>query len=183
MSPARAASPQAVPLAGRLTRYAIARWHDRVTDAVVVVAMLGLASIVMAFVFEVIARYLLGAPTRWTADLLSYLLLFVTFTAMPAVTANGSHVAVTALQESLPPRAYRMSVAVIAGLGALVCGLLVQIAASETMRQAVTDVRMMAAYPIPKWWISVWIIYGFASSTLHFVRVALDPPSVPTKDL
>ncbi len=166
MSAARAAPAWSRAAAGA------ARTHDLLTEAGLRLAMLALAWIVLAYVWEVVARYAFGAPTRWSADLVSYLLLFVAFMAMPQVTKEGGHVAVTILLERLPPRAHRYAAAAIGAAGCVVCLFLAKIAAEETMRQLERDVRMMAALPAPKGWISVWIVYGFLSSALHFARAA-----------
>ncbi|TAG01770.1 MAG: TRAP transporter small permease [Betaproteobacteria bacterium] len=157
------------------------RAHDRLTSLGVQLAMLALAVMVGAYVLEVVARYAFDAPTRWSADLVSYLLLFIAFMAMPQVTASGGHVAVTALLEQLSPARQRSASRVIAMAGAAVCVLLGWIALQETLRQASGNVRMMAAYPVPKAWISVWIIYGLASSALYFLRHALWPQTSPVQ--
>jgi C4-dicarboxylate transporter, DctQ subunit len=157
------------------------RAHDRLTSLGVQLSMLALAVMVGAYVLEVVARYAFDAPTRWSADLVSYLLLFITFMAMPQVTASGGHVAVTALLERLSAAHQRSASRVIAAAGVAVCVLLGWIALQETLRQASGNVRMMAAYPVPKAWISVWIIYGLGSSALHFLRHALWPPMLPVQ--
>lgn len=155
---------------------ALLRAHDRLTAASVLLAMGALTLIVGAYVMEVVMRYGFDAPTRWSADLVSYLLLFITFMAMPQVTASGGHVAVTALLERLSPARQRAATRVIAAVGAAVCLLLTWIALQETLRQAAGNVRMMAAHPVPKAWISVWIVYGLGSSALYFLRTAAWPP-------
>ena len=49
----------------------------------------------------------------------------------------------------------------------------------ETLRQWINDVHIMAVKPVPKYLVSVFIPFGFASSTLHFMRLldwrAIDP--------
>lgn len=161
--------------AGRRMLRRLGRLHDAVTEAGVRLSMAALALIVLAYAWEVVGRYFLGAPTRWSADLVSYLLLVVTFLALPAVTAQGGHVAVTVLLEKLPPRAQVRAGQAIALAGAAVCLFLMQVTASETLRQIDRDIRMMAAFPVPKAWVSVWIIYGFGGSALHFLRLAAAP--------
>ena len=161
--------------AGRGVLRRLARLHDGLTEAGVRLAMAGLALIVLAYAWEVVARYFLGAPTRWSGDLVGYLLLFVIFMALPQVTAGGSHVAVAVLLERLSPRAQRWAGRAIAVMGALVCLFLMKICLDETLRQWDRGVRMMAAHPVPKAWISVWIVYGFAGSALHFLRLAIAP--------
>lgn len=157
----------------------LVRVHDRLTALGVHLAMVALAIVVGAYVMEVVLRYGFNAPTRWSADLVSYLLLFITFMAMPQVTASGGHVAVTALLEKLSPDRQRVAARVIAVLGVAVCLLLGWIALEETLRQASGNVTMMAAYPVPKAWISIWIIYGLGSSALYFLRAATSPQASP----
>ena len=153
----------------------LGRLHDTLTEAGVRLAMAGLALIVLAYAWEVVARYFLGAPTRWSGDLVGYLLLFVTFMALPAVTATGGHVAVTVLLERLSPRAQVWAGRAIALVGAVVCLFLMKVCLDETVRQVQRGVRMMAAHPVPKAWISVWVVYGFAGAALHFLRLAIAP--------
>lgn len=161
--------------AGRRMLRRLGRLHDGLTEAGVRLAMAGLALIVLAYAWEVVARYFLGAPTRWSGDLVGYLLLFVTFMALPGVTASGGHVAVTVLLERLSPGAQRWAGRGIALAGAVVCLFLMKVCADETLRQLERNVRMMAAYPVPKAWISGWIVYGFGGSALHFLRLAIAP--------
>ncbi|MBK5928387.1 TRAP transporter small permease [Rhodobaculum claviforme] len=158
---------------GRRIARRLGRLHDGLTEVGVGLAMAALALIVLAYAWEVVARYFLGAPTRWSADLVGYLLLFLTFMALPKVTASGGHVAVTVLLERLSPRAQLWAGRVIALLGAVVCLFLMKICLDETLRQVERNIRMMAAHPVPKAWISVWIVYGFAGSALHFLRLAV----------
>lgn len=49
-------------------------------------------------------------------------------------------------------------------------------AGRETLRQFTRNIQMMAAQPIPKWWISIWIVLGFGLSALAFLRLALAGP-------
>lgn len=161
--------------AGRRMLRRVFRLHDGLTELGVRLAMAALAVIVLAYAWEVVARYFLGAPTRWSSDLVGYLLLFVTFMTLPMVTASGGHVAVTVLLERLSPSAQIWAGRLIAVVGGLVCLFLMKVCIDETARQIGRDVRMMAAHPIPKAWVSIWIIYGFAGSALHFLRLAAAP--------
>lgn len=167
------AAPVPVPLAVLL------RGHDRLTALGVQLAIMGLAVMVGSYVWEVVLRYGFNSPTRWSADLVSYLLLFITFMAMPQVTANGGHVAVTALLERMSPPRQRAASRVIAAGGVIICLLLAWISLQETLRQVSGNVQMMSAHPVPKAWISAWIVYGLGSSALYFLRAAIWPPASP----
>ena len=132
-----------------------------------------LGLVVIAYTYEVVCRYFFGAPTWWSAELVSYLLCIMTFSMMPFVTATRGHVAVTILLDSLPP-GWRLGASrTIAGIGAAACAAVAYFAFGETSRQFIRGIQMMAAHPIPKWWISVWIVIGFTLSALEFLRLAL----------
>ena len=139
-------------------------------------AALALGLIVSAYTYEVIARYLFNAPTWWSSELVAYLLCVMTFTMMPYVTATRAHVAVTIFLDNLgarnKPRAERM----IWIAGFIACGAMAWFAGGETLRQFMRDIQMMAAQPIPKWWVSIWIVIGFALSALAFMRLAIAGP-------
>lgn len=152
---------------------ALTALHDRITGFGVALAMAGLAGIVFSYCYEVVARYFFNAPTQWSAGMVSYLLLFVTFMAMPQVTREGSHVAVTVLIEKLSPSRARIAARAIAVIGLVVCIFLTFVMSVETLRQVERGVRIMSALPVPKWWVSVWMIYGFAASGLYFLQAAL----------
>lgn len=146
---------------------------DRVTDASLWLAMAALAAIFVAYNMEVVLRYAFGSPTRWSAEFVSYFLLIATFAALPRLTRDGGHVAVTVLLEKLPGRVQGCAGVAINLLGAVICCALAWIAAEETLRQLARGVRMMAAVPIPKAAVSVWMVWGLALAAVQFARLAL----------
>jgi TRAP-type C4-dicarboxylate transport system permease small subunit len=146
---------------------------DRVTDASLWLAMAALAAIFLAYNIEVVLRYAFNSPTRWSAEFVSYFLLVASFAALPRLTRDGGHVAVTVLLEKLPAFAQGLAAVAIAGLGAAICIALAWIAAEETLRQIERGVRMMAAVPVPKAAISGWMVWGLGLAGLQFLRLAL----------
>lgn len=146
---------------------------DRVTDASLWLAMAALAAIFLAYNVEVVLRYAFNSPTRWSAEFVSYFLLTASFAALPRLTRDGGHVAVTVLLEKLPTVVQARAAIAISLLGAAICCALAWIAAEETLRQIARDVRMMAAVPIPKAAVSGWMVWGLALSGVQFARLAL----------
>lgn len=141
----------------------------RLTHAI---ASLSLAGIVLAYSYEVLARYAFGAPTGWSAELVSYLLCILVFTMMPTVTAQRGHVAVTVLLEQLTPQRRVQVNRLIFVLGCITCLTVSFFAAQESARQFSRGVTMMATYPIPKWWISIWLAIGFGLAALEYLRLS-----------
>ena len=146
---------------------------DSVTDISLWLAMAALAAIFLSYNIEVVLRYAFNSPTRWSAEFVSYFLLIASFAALPRLTRDGGHVAVTVILENLPLRAQGAVAVAISLLGALICAALAWIAAEETLRQVSRDVRMMAAVPIPKAAVSGWMVWGLGLAAVQFLRLAL----------
>lgn len=148
----------------------LCRLHDGLTVAGFALAAALIGAIAAAYSYEVVARYFLDAPTTWAHDFASYALAAVIFLAVPAMTRRSAHVSVTYLTEGLPPAARRALARAVPALAALVCLLAAWIGAAETWRQYAQGVETISANPIPKWWVSLFIPYGLASSALYFLR-------------
>lgn len=152
---------------------------DALTWAGAVIAALALALIASSYVYEVVARYIFNAPTWWSAELVSYLLCVSVFCMMPRVTQTRGQVAVTIFLEFLQPRMRSYVERAIWLLGFAACAAMAWFAGGETARQIARGIQMMAAYPIPKWWVSIWIGIGFGLAALQFLRLAINPGSAP----
>lgn len=141
----------------------------RLTRASFVLACAALVAILCAYVTEVIARYGLGRPTLWSADLVNYALCASIFLAMPEITRTSGHVAITSMIEKLSGNHQMRLARVLALAGAVLCGLTAFIAVSSALSQAATGIETVAAFAIPKWWLTALVAYGFALSALAFL--------------
>lgn len=149
----------------------LCRFHDWLTRLGYDLACLALGIIFAAYVIEVFARYFLNAPQWWASEAVSYSLCAGTFLMMPYVTWKKGHVAVALIFDILPRPAVRPAVWLTYLLGALVCGIATWVSFEETVRQWINDVHLMAVKPVPKYLISIFIPFGFVSSTIHFLRL------------
>ena len=93
------------------------------------------------------------------------------FTMMPHVTREKGHVAVTLIVDLMSPRNARPVYWFIYMLSFLACAAAAWISLDENIRQVVKGVNLMKVEPLPKYWISTWITYGFASSALYYLRL------------
>jgi TRAP-type C4-dicarboxylate transport system permease small subunit len=156
--------------------------HDRITAWGFVGAYAAVGLITVSFWYEVLARYFLAAPTVWAYATASYAICPMIFLAMPEMTRRGSHIAVTYVTEALPPR-YRTKLGwVVTLLVAVFCLIVAWITGAETWRQYVREIETISAFPIPKWWVSIFIPYGFLSSGIYFLRHLFEPPPVAQPD-
>lgn len=160
----------------------LCRFHDWLTRLGYHLACFALAVIVGAYSIEVFARYFFNAPQWWASEAVAYSLCAGTFLMMPYVTWKKGHVAVALIFDLLPRSAVRPAVWLTYLLGLLACGGAAWISADETLRQWINDVHIMAVRPVPKYLISVFIPFGFVSSTIHFLRLldyrTIDPDRI-----
>ncbi len=149
----------------------LARFHDALSDFGFVLGVAALGGIVVVYSYEITVRYFLSAPTKWATETVQNLLVFVIFMVVPHVTRLGSHISVTILPDFVPVlRTPLKYFTIVAGAG--MCSFAAWISLGENIRQIQFVIFTEANYPIPKWWMSIAITYGFAGAALYFLRQA-----------
>lgn len=143
---------------------------DRLTDAGAWLAALALGVIVTSFWLEVVSRYFLNAPTSWTASVSLYLMLTMVMLMIPWLTREGQHVTMTLVFERAPTRLALPIARFISVLSCVICLVAAYFCVIETIRQYEGEVRSPDALLLPMWWLSSFLVYGFAMSALHFAR-------------
>lgn len=146
--------------------------HDRLTQFAAVLAAFGLVSIVASYIYEVATRYFLNSPTAWASDYVSYALAASVFLALPKVTKDRGHVAVTILVDILPEKAARIVHTIISIIGFLCLSLAAWISFQENLRQYTRNIETLAIVPIPVWWVSSFITFGLLLSAFYMLRQA-----------
>ncbi|TFL14389.1 TRAP transporter small permease [Pusillimonas caeni] len=154
----------------RSTVSPVLRLHDWITRIGYWGAIGALGAIVVSYVWEVAMRYLLDSPTSWANDVVNYLLCALVFLALPEVTRARAHIAVTVLSDLAPPRVAPYLFSLINILAFASCMFAAWVSGDENIRQFVRGITTLANTPIPQWWISVFITYGFLGSALYFLR-------------
>lgn len=148
---------------------AFARVLDFLTQAAAVLAAVGLAMIVCSYVYEVVSRYIFSAPTAWASDFVAYALCAAAFLALPRVTKDKAHVAVTILVDIAPkPIANAVHIA-ISILGFLCLSFAAWVSLQENIRQFTRGIQTLAIVPIPQWWVSSFITFGLALSACYLL--------------
>ena len=150
----------------------LARAHDAITGLGAILAAIGLMSIVASYVYEVITRYIFNSPTAWASDYVSYALAASVFLALPQVTKERGHVAVTILVDIIPTKAAGIVHSVISIIGFLSLSLAAWISLLENIRQYTRNIETLAMVPIPVWWVSSFITFGLSLSAIYMLRYA-----------
>lgn len=144
--------------------------HDAITALAFVISGAALVVLLGAYLFEVVARYGFNAPTRWTSDLVQYMLCVCVALGLPQVTREGGHVAITSFLEKLAVTAQARAVRAIQAAGALVLGAVATAFVQVAWLQAAQGIETVAAFAIPKWWLSALVSFGMAVAALHLLR-------------
>ena len=152
--------------------------HDRLSVFSFALAQICLLVIVFSYSYETVARYFLGAPTRWSNEVVAYALSLGMFLALPEVTRRGGHIAITAIFDALPPTARARLGRVVAFASAAVCLFVAWICLQTTIQHVTRYDMTVGVTPIPKFWLSMWLPYGFGSAGLHFLRHAFGQPRI-----
>jgi TRAP-type C4-dicarboxylate transport system permease small subunit len=82
----------------------------------------------------------------------------------------GTHIAVTLLADLYPRYARRILTAMNA-IGLILCGFIAYISLIENLAQYQGSIETIGNIPIPKWWLSIFITYGFINSALWYLRL------------
>ncbi len=147
--------------------------HDRLTQIAAVMAAIGLSLIVIFYVYEVVTRYFFNSPTAWVSDFVSYILCASVFLALPQVTKDKGHVAVTILVDIMPNKISGSLHVAINIIGFACLAFASYISFQENLRQLTKNIETLAIIPIPQWWVSSFITFGLALSSLYLLRYAV----------
>ncbi len=146
------------------------RLHGLITDIGYLVAALGLAGMGFLYCMEVVARYILNSPTRWSLEVVTYLMLTMMFLALPHAVRGGMHIAVTLVADLYPARAKRVAFA-LNSIGLALCSFIAYVSLGENLAQYQGSIETIGNLVFPKWWLSAFITYGFGRSALWDLRL------------
>ena len=148
---------------------AFAKAIDQLTHLATVLSALGLAMIVGSYVYEVVSRYIFASPTAWASDFVSYALCAIVFLALPRVTKERAHVAVTILVDIAPKPLANAAHVVVSALGFVCLSFAAWVSLQENIRQFTRGIETLAIVPIPQWWVSGFITFGLALSACYLL--------------
>jgi len=149
---------------------ALAKAHDALTRWSFVLSTILLGVIFVEYCGEVVLRYIFNAPTSWGLEVISYAQCASVFLVMPLLTKTGGHVAITIIIEKLPWRFAGIVSWFLYLISAVICLMVAWFGFDENLREYLQDVQLMKVHPIPQWWISTFITYGFLMSAIHYLR-------------
>ncbi|MEM8579613.1 MAG: TRAP transporter small permease [Pseudomonadota bacterium] len=138
-----------------------------------ILSALLLAGIVGLFVMEIFMRYAMNSPTKWSNDVISFMMPAMIFLALPEVTRRNQHIAITFLVDTVEDQVAEVWGRVLALVSAVVSALAAYIVASSALKHYATGILTNTVIQVPKWALLSPIAFSFAIVALIFLVTAL----------
>jgi TRAP-type C4-dicarboxylate transport system permease small subunit len=148
----------------------LAAAQDALTRAGFVCAAACLATIVVAYCYEVVARYFFNAPTAWASALVSYALCGIVFLAAPELTRKNIHIVINVLMDRMPAKQVVYLQAIVTLACAATCLFAAWVVGTTAVTQYKQGIQTILNWPVPKWPLTTVIAYGLLSTGLYFLR-------------
>ncbi|WP_161141480.1 TRAP transporter small permease subunit [Propylenella binzhouense] len=144
--------------------------HDGLTRLGFVLSGVCLLVIVVSYCYEVVARYFLASPTTWASSLVSYMLCYMVFLAMPELSRQRVHIFISIFLDTLKIRDATLIQRGTYVVAAVACLLGAAFCMKATYAQFTTGIETVNEWRIQKWMLSIAIPYGLFSAGIHYIR-------------
>jgi len=122
-------------------------------------------------VFEVISRYVFNAPTMWTYEITTYMMLAAIFLAASYTLEKGTHIKVELIVQHLKGNKKHIVLIISSILGAVFCFCLLAVTLNLTLDVLFMGTTSMSLLHIPLFPIYIFMPVG---SLLLFVQSILN---------
>lgn len=139
----------------------------------------GIVAMTVLLTYEVVARYVFRAPTHWTSDVATTVMIWLTFLAMGYCLREGHMIRITAVIGHLPP-AGRKAAEALSLIAILAFSVFVIWVASRAMMDSIAfGRRQPSMLRMPTWIAELPIILGFAILALQSLAELIRLPGRP----
>ena len=134
-----------------------------------VLAQLGLAAMVVTICYDVVARYVFEAPTLWSLEVNTFLVLFIALIPAGDVLKAGMHLRITFFVERVNPSFRRVLEKAVALAGIAFCGFMTWKGGAMAMQALQYHERMSTPLGTPMVIPYMFIPIGFGVLGLEYV--------------
>lgn len=152
----------------------LVRLLDHITYVCYTISGLLLLLIMTVYLAEIFLRYVLGMPTVWSIDLVSYALAAMVSMAAPELARNNMHISISLVPDSIKNvRAREIYMRFLTFFSAAVIGYVVYVTGGETYKLFQRDILTVGTFVVPKWWISIFIPIGLFFTSVQYLRLTI----------
>lgn len=152
-------------------------WSGRIGTVLAFAAKVIVGLMVCLVAADVVARNL-ARSLVWSVSLVEYLMVYMTFLAMPALVRAKGHVCADFIRMSLPPGVQAVIERLVYSLCLALCTYLAFVATRvfvEAFANGSYDVR---TFDMPRWLIFLPMVLGLWLSAVEFLRYLLGRDSL-----
>lgn len=150
------------------------RLLTRTLDTLAVFSAACIAFIALSISCEVIARYFLHRPLRWTVEISEYLQIYFAFLSAAWVLRKKGHVSLDIVVDRLGPRARKTFRVVTDILTVAVAATLCLFAAVVSWEQFLLGTPVIKSLEVPKWIVIAPIALGMLLVTVESLVRLID---------
>ncbi len=143
------------------------RWANWIAAAVAAALLVFIA---VSVFYEVIARYVMRAPSRWTYELTGYALVWCALLASGQALAQGAHVYVDLIYERLSPLLARLTNILTCLVGLGFCAFILWYGLNMTRVAILIDQRSPTPLRFPMQYAFAAVPAGMVFLLLEFFR-------------
>jgi C4-dicarboxylate transporter DctQ subunit len=152
----------------------LVRLLDHITYVCYTISGLLLLLIMTVYLGEIFLRYVLGMPTVWSIDLVSYSLAAMVSMAAPELARNNTHISISLILDSIKNvHARKNYMRALTFFSAAVIGYVVYVTGGETYKLFQRGILTVGTFVIPKWWVSVFIPVGLFFTAAQYLRLTI----------
>ena len=149
---------------------------DRVLDWAVVGLM---ATLVLDILWQVFARYVLAAPSSWTEELATFLLIWLALLGAAVGLRERAHLGIDYLTAKLPPERRRAVEALAFALTAAFCAIVLTYGGSTLVLRTLALDQHSPALGVPMGYVYLALPLGGLSATWYSVRFLAERLGAP----
>jgi len=132
-----------------------------------------LVFMMVSICYDAIMRYAFAAPTSWSLEINSFLLVYLAVIGAAEAQRQDAHIRITYFKDKLPPR-LRIGIGLLIGLlGAVFCAILVWRGGIMTLQALEYGERVSSSLGTPMVYPYALLPIGFAALGLQFLINAL----------
>jgi len=150
------------------------RFEKGLTTALAGLSALLLATIVLLFAMEILMRYAIGSPTKWSNDVVGFVMTAMIFLGIPEVTRRGQNIAITFLIDRVNGKMAKIWASILALISSAVCFSLFWIVTSTMIKSYSNGLQTNTVIQIPKWLLVLPMSISFLVVSIIFLVTALE---------
>ena len=138
-----------------------------------------LAVMVITICYDVVMRYVFNAPTHWSLEVNTFLVIFITMIPASAVLREDSHLRIGFFISKFSPKAQDVIRRIASVLGVFFCALMVRNGLIMAISAFTYDQRMSTPLGTPMVIPYLFIPFGFTVLGLQFLARLVGPGEKP----